>query len=145
MNLERTVLLVSPTPTLANALELSLRRTGYRLTVARTYQAAKSHLGTAPQVLVTELKLGAYNGLQLALRTRTRGTRSVIVADKAFEAEIEQLGATWVSLEAAASGELPSVIGQLLAAPVAETNWPDRPEGDLEALDPFAGHDAIVH
>ena len=118
MSAERSVLLVSPTPLLTEAVVPSLRRTGYRLQVVDSYQSAKLQLARAPQVLITELKLGEYNGLQLALRSRMAGVRAIVVADKAFEAEIEQLGATWISPEDAAGGELPAVIGRLMALPV---------------------------
>ena len=133
MSLDRTVLLVSPTPTLSTAVASSLQRIGYRLTVARTYQGAKSQLTSAPNVLVTELKLGEYNGLQLALHSQGRGTRAVVVADKAFEAEIEQLGATWISPESAASGELPGLITRVLSTPV---NAGESFDGSLESSAP---------
>jgi CheY-like chemotaxis protein len=146
MNLDRTVLLVSPTPTLSTAVACSLRQTGYRLRVVKTYRGAKSQLSSAPHVLVTELKLGEYNGLQLALRSRVRGTRAVVVADKAFEAEIEQLGATWISPEAAFSGELPAVITRVLAAPVAAGEWYDRGPETSEPIGAFVTHQAsVVH
>lgn len=132
MALERTILLVSPTPTLSSAVASSLRRTGYRLRIATTYQGAKSQLFSAPQVLVTELKLGEYNGLHLALRSRVRGTRAVVVADRVFETEVEQLGATWISPEAAVSGELPAVINRILAVPLT---IPDGYDGSPETAE----------
>src|SRR5262245_43637814 len=130
MSLERTVLLVSPTPTLVNAVTLSLGGGGFRLFVAKNYQSARSQLSQVPQVLVTELKLGEYNGLQLALRGRKDGVRTIVVADKMFEAEIEQLGATWMSPEGVAGGELVTAIQRLLETPdpaSAPVRWFDRP------------------
>jgi DNA-binding response OmpR family regulator len=146
MSLERRVLLVSQTPSWSDAVAPTLRRTGFRLMVALTYHSAKQQLAQAPQVLVTELKLGEYNGLHLALRSLAAGVRTIVVADKAFEAEVEQLGATWMSPEGAASGELVAAIQRLLASPDPTTaSWYDaQPERPTTALVRITDY-AIVH
>ena len=137
MNLERTVLLVSPTSQLSRALAPLVRRAGYHVTLARTFESAKSQLDAAPNVVITELKLGEYNGLQLALRGRALGTPAIVLADESFEHEVEQLGAVWMSPEAAASDQLETVLAQLVQnVPVgssADCPWYD---GESEHTEP---------
>ncbi len=127
MSLERSVLLVSPTG-LGNAVAPIVRRVGCRLTLARTFQTAKSQLTNAPDLLITELKLAAYNGLQLALRSLAAGIPTIVISDRSFEHDVEQLGAIWMSPEDAASDELQNVITRLLhesGAQNAAYSWMD--------------------
>jgi hypothetical protein len=70
---------------------------GYVAVVVKNFVDAKKQLATAPHLLVTELKLGEYNGLQLALRAIGSDIPAVVIADGSFEHEIEQLGACWSS------------------------------------------------
>jgi DNA-binding response OmpR family regulator len=114
MGLERRVLLVSPSLLLVKGLGPDTRHAGYRVMVARTFESAKSQLYGATALLVTELKLGAYNGLHLALRCRASGIPAIVVADKTFEQEVEQAGAFWMSPESATSEELHTAITRLL-------------------------------
>ena len=148
MSVERKVLLVSPTPSLSIAVAPSLRQSGFCPMVAMSYQSAKLQLGERPEALVTELKLGEYNGLQLVLRSRVAGVRTIVVADKAFEAEVDQLGAIWMSPEAAVSGELPALITRLLETPAAETEtsvWYEAPQDTPVLTDWPAYYASVVH
>ena len=114
MSLERTVLLVSPTSQLSRAVAPLVRRAGYHVMIARSFQSGRSQLDAAPDLVITELKLGEYNGLQLALRSRATGTPVIVLADESFEQEVEHLGAVWMSPESAVSDELQNVIAHLL-------------------------------
>ena len=116
MNLGQRVLVVAPSARSSRSLAQFVRRAGYRPTVVTTFQAGKSQLASRPDLLITELKLGEYNGLHLALRSRTLGVPVIVVADKTFEHEAEQVGAVWLSPEAAQSGELPAAMMRLLEA-----------------------------
>ena len=111
---ERTVLLVSPTSQLSRAVAPLLRSAGYQVTLARSFQSARTHLDAAPDLVITELKLGEYNGLQLALRGRAIGTPFIVLADESFEHEVEHLGAVWMSPQSASSDEIQIVIARLL-------------------------------
>jgi DNA-binding response OmpR family regulator len=112
MSRVRTVLLVSPK--LSRTVAPFVRRAGCHVVLAGNFQAAKSQMETAPDLVITELKLGEYNGLQLALRGRATGTPVIVLADESFEHEVEQLGAVWMSPESAASDELPAMLAELL-------------------------------
>lgn len=49
-----------------------LEAAGYRVRAARSFDEAKTLLAAErPDILITELRLGQYNGLHLVLRTRT--------------------------------------------------------------------------
>lgn len=115
--MERAVLVVSPSPNLSRALARAVRRTGYQLVVAGTFEAAKARLADRPGLIITELKLGAYNGLHLALRGSVSGIPAIVVADKAFEHDVEHAGAVWVSPETVVSSDLTATIARVLQGP----------------------------
>jgi DNA-binding response OmpR family regulator len=126
MSFERSVLFVSPTAHFLRTVPPVIRQAGFRVRLAKTFESARTALLDAPDVLVTELKLGEYNGLQLALRGRTLGTVSIVIADSSFEREIERLGAVWVSPEEADGDKLERMITRLLqttASSVSEYPW----------------------
>lgn len=114
MSFEPSVLLVCPTLDLRETLAAALLRAGYKVVIARNFESAKRQLTLTPALLIAELKLGAYNGLQLALRSQAVGIPAVVVADKSFEHEVEQLGAVWLSSETAAAGDVQTVIMRVL-------------------------------
>ena len=90
-------------PSLAEALSVvsMLSQLGFRVTVGDNFHEAKARLLMRPALLVTELRLGEYNGLHLVLRGKsTRSDMAAIVtseiADPVLHAEAERLGATFV-------------------------------------------------
>jgi len=114
MSVKRRVLLVSPTLPLAKAVARSVRHAGHDVTVVTSFQAARAQLSNPPDLLITELKLDGYNGLQLALRVAFTGTPTIVVSEKSFEDEVERLGMCWVSPESAIAGELPAAMTRAL-------------------------------
>ena len=134
MTIDRTVLLVSPTASLRRVVASALSRVRYRMLVAKSFEEAKEWCTAAPHLLVTELKLGAYNGLHLAVRAALTQTPAIVIGDKAFEQEIEQVGAVWMSAEAAVTDELPAVASEQDAAIIEvvkiEPMWPGPAHGD---------------
>jgi DNA-binding NtrC family response regulator len=112
MSLGRKVLLVSVAT--SRALSQAIRREGYHLTVTSTFQVAKTFLANGPDLLVTELKLGDYNGLHLALRAAALGIPAIVIAGDEYQHEVEQLGAIWMSPAAAVSDELHLAMTRLL-------------------------------
>jgi hypothetical protein len=138
----RKVLLVSVAT--SRALSQAIRSEGHHLTVTSTFHVAKTFLGNGPDLLVTELKLGDYNGIHLALRAAALGIPAIVIAGEEFQHEVEQLGAVWMSPEAALSDELHIAMARLLPETAAtslvtehaaatftsdsvETNWSDAP------------------
>ena len=101
MNGPHQILVVTQTPALANDLRAWLSAHGYWITAADTYGAAKFHLEMQPSVVITELKLGEYNGLHLAVRANSSHIPVLVIGDrdKVFEHEAEHLGATYLAFE----------------------------------------------
>ena len=98
MNVHPQLLIVSPSPALAENLIKWVVPAGYRPSVATTFEAANRQLRTNPQIVITQVRLHEYNGLHLALRAREAGIPAVVVgdADAVLERDAEQLGATFV-------------------------------------------------
>jgi DNA-binding NtrC family response regulator len=136
MSLQRTVLLVSPTPSVAKALSAAIRRMGHHVLVTRTFEGAKRYLAAMPSLLITELKLGAYNGLHLALRAGATDIPSVVIADDSFEHEVEQVGAVRVSAESAEGDSFRTQIIRLLQGIGASHSvFPWYDDRDIEERD----------
>ena len=114
MSLQRTILLVSPTPSIAKALSSAIRRMGHHVLVTRTFEGAKRYLTAMPHLLVTELKLGAYNGLHLALRAGATDIPTLVIADDSFDHDVEQVGAVRLSAESATGDSFKAQVIRLL-------------------------------
>jgi DNA-binding NtrC family response regulator len=74
---------------------------GFQVTVSDNFRDARGRLTAAPALLVTELRLGEYNGLHLVFRAKS--IRSDIaamirtqIADPLLQLEAERMGATFV-------------------------------------------------
>ena len=93
----RRILVVSDTLALANNLLLWLREAGYDPAVVTSFNAGKEHLRTAPDILITELKLREYNGLHLALRAHRDGIPTAVIgADPRYASDAQEIGARYV-------------------------------------------------
>jgi DNA-binding NtrC family response regulator len=101
MEVQSQLLIVSPSPSLAENLIEWVVSAGYRPCVATTFESAKHHLRSNPQIVITQVRLHEYNGLHLALRAREAGIPAVVVgdADTVTAREAEELGATFVKRE----------------------------------------------
>ena len=97
MQRSRSALVVAATPDLAARLCAWLKPAGWLVITADSYAAAKSRLELA-DLLVTELELGDYNGLQLALRAQNTGVPAVVVGheDTVLERDAELLGSVYL-------------------------------------------------
>jgi CheY-like chemotaxis protein len=79
----------------------ALSGAGFTVTATDNYHEARNRLAAAPpRVLVTEIRLGAYNGLQLALRAEAAGRRTAVVVTSAFpdpvlQRDADRVGATF--------------------------------------------------
>jgi len=101
MNGRHQILIVTQSPALANDLRAWLSAHGYWITAADTYGAAKFHLEMQPSMVITELKLGEYNGLHLAVRANSSHIPVLVIGDRDrfFEHEAEHLGATYLAFD----------------------------------------------
>ena len=88
-------LVVAPTPEIAQSLVYWLTARGHEVVLLNDFAAARRELDARPpSLLVTELKLGAFNGLHLTLRARARfpGVSAIVIgeADCVLQAEARQ-------------------------------------------------------
>jgi DNA-binding response OmpR family regulator len=96
------VLIVDDEPALLDALRTALRRAGCDVTACRTFEDAREQLVTDDfDVLVTDVRLGAFNGIQLAVIARDKSpTRRIIVFsgydDPVLRDEAARLGGTYL-------------------------------------------------
>jgi DNA-binding response OmpR family regulator len=98
MSLPERVLVVAPSRPLARALAATLKSGRYAPVVVSDFIVAKTLLEARPDFLISELKLGAYNGLHLAIRAAGQGTPAIIIgdADPVLEAEAVRYKATFL-------------------------------------------------
>jgi DNA-binding response OmpR family regulator len=96
-----TALVVEPSVPETLFLVSSLSDLGFRVTLTDNFTDARAGLMSAPTLLVTELRLGEYNGLHLVFRAKSiRSDMAAIIrtqiADPLLQLEAERMGATFV-------------------------------------------------
>lgn len=94
------VLLVDDDPDVVEQLSDVLKADGFETTTATTFDEARRLLEgePPPDLLIADVRLGQYNGLQLVMRRRTP-TRAVVISgfwDHTLEAEARRLGAEYL-------------------------------------------------
>jgi hypothetical protein len=79
-------------------LAATLKSGRYAPIVVSDFVVAKTLLEARPDFLISELKLGAYNGLHLAIRAAGQGTPAIIIgdADPVLEAEAARYKAAFL-------------------------------------------------
>ena len=99
MGFPAQVLLVGRSGGVASALASDLAAAGYETLVASDFDEGKALLAKRPSVLITEIKLGAYNGLHLAIRARALGTPALVIGDPdpVLEADANRQRALYVT------------------------------------------------
>ena len=100
-NIARRVLVVAPSAQVASTVLTVLSAAGYHAERLTDFRDAREALDARPpDLLVTEVRLGAYNGLHLAIRARGRGltTQTILVgpADAILEAEARKQDAFYL-------------------------------------------------
>jgi DNA-binding response OmpR family regulator len=119
MDVHPQLLIVSPSPALAENLIQWVVPAGYRPVVATTFEAANRQLRTNPQIVITQVRLHEYNGLHVALHARNVGIPAVVVgdADAVLERDAEQLGATFVKRDELERESMLALLQDLSATP----------------------------
>ena len=102
MNIGRRVLVVEPNPFLAQRLATWLSSQGHETHVCAGFEEAKPELDSwPPDLLVTEVKLGEFNGLHLAIRAKQHRpqTQALVLGedDRFFAREAHQHGASYLA------------------------------------------------
>lgn len=98
----QSLLLVDDDLSLLGALSRFMADSGFQVVPCSTFEDAKREIGTLrPDILITDVRLGAYNGLQLALLARdVRPDVRVVVFsgfdDPVLKQEARRIGATYL-------------------------------------------------
>jgi len=131
----RTLLLVEDDHAQRTGLEHALTDAGYRVIPVATLRAAiKAFRDELPDAAVVDIRLGAYNGIQL-LAMNTRGIPIIVMtgfADAVLARDVRQLGGTYL-LKPFRPSELVSMLDHLLPNssplpnPPRERRWVRRP------------------
>jgi DNA-binding NtrC family response regulator len=106
-----SALVVEPNEVDMMGIVSTLTGSGFRASSTDNYHNAKALLSTRPPLLlVTEIRLRAYNGLQLALRAASLTPRVTIIVtseypDSVLQRDAERIGATF-ALKPISGGEL---------------------------------------
>jgi len=96
------VLVVDDEPSLLEAMKMAFTRAGRDVVSCRTFEDARQQLLTEHfDVMVTDVRLGAFNGLQLAVIARDRHPEMRIIVFSGFDdpvlrEEAAHLGASYV-------------------------------------------------
>jgi len=135
MGLPGQVLLVGRSGGVATALASSLVAAGYEILEASEFGEAKALLAKRPSVLITEIKLGAYNGLHLAIRARAFGTPALVIGDPdpVLEADAKRQRALYVTPPLNPQRVL-GLVSELLDAAGRTRRSPRKQAPVLEAL-----------
>ena len=101
MTLQHHILIVTENGSRGGNLGAWLRSEGYGVTCVSTFAAARLYLQTSPGVVITDLKLGEYNGLHLAVRANSTHIPVLVLGerDTFFEREARQLGTTYIAFD----------------------------------------------
>ena len=94
-----SVLIVAPTPHLAADLMKWFTDAGWAVMLVTAFATGKARLGQRPSLLISEVRLGDYNGLHLALRAKTMGIPAVVLGsvDPVLQHEAQRLGVKYAA------------------------------------------------
>jgi len=113
------ILLVEPDADLRMRQAIELSAAGYHVRGAATFEAARQELmADAPDLIITAVRLAAFNGLQLVIRARAHepplpAVLTAVSPDPALEAEAHAHGAA-VLVDPADIPALVALVGELL-------------------------------
>lgn len=131
MSITSDILVVSADPAVLSGRVTALRRSGFSARASASFPDARRTLedGPPPEVLVTDVRLGPYNGLHLVAVARVEFPRTVAIViggqDHVLEVEAAGLGARYL-LSPVTPRDLEFTIGELLAVPRPKRRWPRK-------------------
>jgi DNA-binding response OmpR family regulator len=128
---EKVILIVEDDRDTLDSWVEMLQSAGYRVAAAASFEQGRRALESSPDMLITDIRLGAYNGLQLVVRARLANASLPVFVVTAFhdpvlQEETEGLGAIYV--------RKPVDAAQILAAIArAFESAPSQPESKSRA------------
>lgn len=134
------ILVVSADPGELSSRVAAFQAAGFSTRAAGSFAEARRLLeaGPPPEALVTDIKLGPYNGLHLVAVARVEFPRTVAIAiggrDHVLEVEAAGLGARYMTAPVHPR-DLEIAIEELMAVPRPKRRWPrKRPSNDVAAV-----------
>jgi DNA-binding response OmpR family regulator len=125
------ILVVSADPHVLSDRVNFLRRAGFSARPSSSFPDARRALeeGPAPEILVTDVRLGPYNGLHLVAVARVEFPRAFAIvigaADHVLEVEATGLGARYLS-GPVSSQALQATIAEVMAVERPRRRWPRK-------------------
>jgi DNA-binding response OmpR family regulator len=125
------ILVVSADPHVLSDRVTSLRRAGFSARASSSFPDARRMLeeGPAPEILVTDVRLGPYNGLHLVAVARVEFPRAFAIviggADHVLEVEATGLGARYLS-GPVSNQALQATIAEVMAVERPRRRWPRK-------------------
>jgi CheY-like chemotaxis protein len=123
------ILVVDDDAAMQQMMEMMLTDAGYQATTVGTLQAALDILErTPPDLLITDVRLHGYNGLQL-LATSAEPIPAIVItgsSDKGLEAEARRYGAAYLPKSRLNEALLPLVAEKLAGIDRPDTRTPPR-------------------
>jgi DNA-binding response OmpR family regulator len=120
------VLVVAHSRGFADTLLPVLNPNGYQVVVADSFITGKQQLMRHPQLLITELRLGEYNGLHLALRAQSEGVPAIVIgdADPVLQRDAVGFGATYLTVDEPIADRVEAVLRHTprIAPPIPAAN-----------------------
>jgi CheY-like chemotaxis protein len=138
--MQHDLLVVSTDAAVLTGRVTALKRAGYAISACASFPDARRMLneGPSPDVLVTDVRLGPYNGLHLVAIARVEHPRTLAVVigagDPVLEGEARGLAARYV-VGPLSGAELSAVVADTLMVPRPRRRWPrKRPTGEIPVL-----------
>jgi DNA-binding response OmpR family regulator len=99
MKRQLRVLVVMSHPAAASATRGWVERCGYHAEMCRDFTTATSQLRGTPDLVIAEVRLGAFNGLHVAMRARWEGIPAIVIGpdDTVLRKEAVSLGISYVT------------------------------------------------
>jgi DNA-binding response OmpR family regulator len=97
-----SLLIVDDDVSVLTVLSRYLADSGFRVASSSVFEDAKEHISTAcPDVVITDVRLGAFNGLQLAILARAVRPDTLVVVfsgfdDPVLKEEARRIGAAYL-------------------------------------------------
>jgi DNA-binding response OmpR family regulator len=119
----QSVVIVAQNPMRLRTLVSWVESAGHDVMALTTFKAAKAAIDARPALLITDLKLGAFNGLHLCLRARTAGIPSVVIgpADPVLRRDATEIGALYLT-STVRQRELVDLVAEYVQAPLESTD-----------------------
>lgn len=129
------VLVVMPNPVAARATRDWVQASGFEAVICTSFAGSRRHLRRTPDVVIADVRLGAFNGLHVAIRAQWEGIPSIVIGpdDAVLRKEARALGVSYVTPDVSQQALLALVdnLATMRLTRTARLEW-------LEESDPIA-------